>query len=60
MSYNFTIEQIENRVLADCNQKRLLEHRQCDYCHMIWDCKKYQQEKGKTLCKFLDEYLKGE
>ena len=55
--YNFTIDQIESRVLADCNIKRLKEHRQCDYCHLIWDCNKYKQEKKMTLCQFLDEYL---
>lgn len=58
--YGFTIEQIENRVLADCNIKRLKEHRQCDYCHLIWDCKEYKSKKNITLCEFLDNYLKGE
>ena len=34
--YDFTNEQIENRVLADCNRERLKEHRQCDYCHLCF------------------------
>ena len=27
--YDYTKKQIENRVLAKCNRKRLKEHRQC-------------------------------
>lgn len=56
-NYGFTFEQIENRVLADCNIKRLKEHRQCDYCHMIFDCKYYNYYNKKTLCEFLDNTL---
>ena len=56
--YDFTNEQIENRVLADCNRERLKEHRQCDYCHLCFDCKAYLKRTGKSLCKFLDNYEK--
>ena len=56
--YDFANEQIENRVLADCNRERLKEHRQCDYCHLCFDCKVYVKRTGKSLCKFLDNYEK--
>lgn len=58
MNYGFSTEQIENRVLASCNQERLKEHRQCYFCHMVCDCKYYKSKKGITLCQFLDDYLK--
>ena len=54
--YDFTNEQIENRVLADCNRERLKEHRQCDYCHLCFDCKVYAKRTGKSLYTFLDNY----
>lgn len=59
-NYYFTNDQIENRVLADCNRARLEEHRQCDYCHLCFDCKAYAERTGKSLCKFLDNYKKKE
>ena len=52
--YDYTNEQIENRVLAECNRKRLKEHRQCDYCHLVFDCRVYNKRTGITLCQFLD------
>ena len=54
--YDYTIEQIESRVLADCNRERLKEHRQCNYCHLYFDCKAYKERMGIDLCKFLDDY----
>ena len=53
--YGFTLEQIENRALADCNKERLKEHKQCDYCHLVFDCKYYRSKMNKTLCQFLSE-----
>ena len=53
--YGFTLEQIESRVLADCNRERLKEHKQCDYCHLVFDCKYYRSKMNKTLCQFLSE-----
>lgn len=53
--YGFTLKQIESRVLADCNKERLKEHRQCDYCHLCFDCKYYEKQTGKTLCEYLDK-----
>ena len=53
--YGFTLEQIENRVLADCNKERLKEHKQCDYCHLVFDCRHYRSQMNKTLCQFLSE-----
>ena len=58
--YAFSNEQIESRVLADCNRKRLAEHRQCDYCHLCFDCKVYIRRTRKTLCYFLDNYVEEE
>ena len=52
--YDFTNEQIENRVLADCNRERLKEHRQCNYFDLCFDCKVYVKRSEKRLCKFLD------
>ena len=54
--YEYTNEQIESRVLADCNRERLKEHRQCDYCHLCFDCNAYKERTGIDLCKFLDDY----
>ena len=54
--YGYTNEQIESRVLAPCNQHRLEEHRQCDYCHLIFDCRVYKERTGITLCQFLDNH----
>ena len=51
--YEYTNEQIESRVLANCNCERLKEHRQCDYCHLCFDCKAYKERMGIDLCKFL-------
>ena len=53
--YGYTLEQIESRVLADCNKERLKEHRQCDYCHLCFDCRHYKKMTNKSLCQFLDE-----
>ena len=53
--YGFTLEQIENRVLADCNKERLKEHKQCDYCHLVFDCKYYKSQINKTLWQVLSE-----
>lgn len=50
--YDFTNEQMENRVLADCNRERLKEHRQCDYCHLCFDCKVYVKRTGKVYVSF--------
>lgn len=58
--YGFTKEQMESRVLANCNKERLKEHRQCNYCHLCFDCKEYQKLTKKTLCNFLDNYSEGE
>lgn len=57
--YGYTLDQIENRVQAECNKKRLEEHRQCDYCHLVFDCKYYKSQTNKTLCEYLDS-LGGE
>ena len=54
--YDYTNEQIENRVLAECNRKRLKEHRQCAYCHLCFDCIVYKHRTGINLCEFLDNY----
>ena len=53
--YGFTLEQIENRVLADCNKERLKEHKQCVYCHLVFACRYYRSPMNKSLCQFLKE-----
>ena len=48
--YDYTIEQIESRVLADCNRERLKEHRQCAYCHLCFDCIVYKDHRQCDYC----------
>ena len=54
--YDYTNEQIENRVLAECNRQRLKEHRQCAYFHLCFDFIVYKDRTGINLCEFLDNY----
>lgn len=56
--YDYTNEQIESRVLAPCNRHRLKEHRQCEYCHLCFDCIVYKDRTGINLCEFVDNYTK--
>lgn len=58
--YDYTNEQIECRVLAPCNIARLKEHRQCEFCHLCFDCIVYMDRNKINLCQFLDNYLKEE
>lgn len=57
--YGFTREQMECRAAADCNRERLKEHRQCEYCHLIFDCKEYKKLTGKSLCQYVDSWRDG-
>lgn len=55
MGYGYTLEQVASRALADCNRDRLNEHRDCDYCHLCFDCDYFKKETGETLCTLVDK-----
>lgn len=52
------LDLIEMRVEADCNMKRLAEHRDCNYCHLSFDCRYYKRQTGDTLCDYHDSLKK--
>lgn len=58
--YYYSDIQIERRVLAPCNVERLKEHRQCEFCHLCFDCIVYKDRNKINLCQFLDNFLKEE
>lgn len=60
MEYEFTLEQIEARASAKCNIDRLLEHRDCNYCHLCFDCDYYKKKTGESLCNFVTNKLNSE